>query len=73
MSAAVTVTGKAGPAQAVTAVVLSGITNVQFDTDKNILSLTDSSGVVKQIDINAAATITATKVTLTNTYTFAIS
>lgn len=70
MSATATVTGTAGPGIAVTAVVYTGVTNVAFDCEKDILSLTISGRVI-DISISAATTITATK--SGSTYTFTVS
>ena len=73
MPATATVTGKTGAGNTLTAGVFTNINQVNFDCAGNVLTLIDGSGKVFQIDINAAATITATKVTLTNTYTFTVS
>ena len=74
MAATVTVTGKAGPALTVTAVVVANVTDVRFATEAatNMLYLTTSDKPqIQEFDISAAATITATK--SGGTYTFAIS
>jgi len=71
MAATCTVTGVAGAGVAVTAAVFTNITSVQFDTVNNVLTLFGPNGVVKNISISAATTITATK--SGSTYTFTVS
>ena len=61
MAATVTVTGVAGPAVTVTAVVFTGVTIFSVDTVNNVITLTQGSVVVPPISINAATTVTATK------------
>lgn len=70
MSATVTVTGKAGPNQTVSAAVFSGVDKVQFDCVNDIINISVSD-YVTQIAITSATTITATK--SGSTYTFTIS
>lgn len=60
MPATVTVTGKVGPGLTVTAGVFTGVTNININTVNNMLQFTQDA-VVKEIDVNAAATVTATK------------
>ena len=71
MAATATVTGVAGAGVAVTAQVFTDVTSVVFDTVNNVLSLTGPNGVVTNISISAATTITATK--SGSTYTFTVS
>jgi hypothetical protein len=71
MSATVTVTGKAGPAIALTAVVINNVSIFKIDCVANILTCTLASGAIDIIDITAATTITATK--SSSTYTLTIS
>jgi hypothetical protein len=71
MAATVTVTGVVGAGVALTAGVFPDITAVDFDTVNNVLSLTGPNGVVVNVSITAATTITATK--SGSTYTFTVS
>lgn len=61
MAATVTVTGTAGPAQALTAQVFTGVLSFTVDTVNNMLTLYQSGVVVPPISVNAATTVTATK------------
>lgn len=60
MPATLTVTGKVGPGNTVTAGVFTGVTNININTVNNMLQFTQDA-VVKEIDVNAADTVTATK------------
>lgn len=71
MAATVTVTGTAGPGVTVTAAVFTNVSSFSIDCASNMLSFTVAGGLVKQISIAAAATITATK--SGSVYTLAIS
>lgn len=71
MSATITVTGKAGPAIALTAIVLSNVISFAIDCTTNILTYVLSTGRIDTVDITAATTITATK--SSSTYTLTIS
>lgn len=71
MPATVTATGVVGAGVALTAGVFPDITAVNFDTVNNVLSLTGPNGVVLNVSITAATTITATK--SGSTYTFTVS
>lgn len=71
MAATVTATGTTGAGLALTAGVFTGVTEVQFDTVNNVLSLTGENNFVTNISITAATTITATK--SGSTYTFTVS
>lgn len=57
MPSQVTVTAPTGPAQTVTAAVLTNVTRVVFDIARQVAEIT-TNGVVKQFDINATDTIT---------------
>ena len=72
MGATITVTGKAGPAIALTAIVITLVASFAIDCTTNILTyVLASSGFTNQVDISAATTITATK--SGSTYTLTIS
>lgn len=71
MAATVTATGTTGAGLTLTAGVFTDVTEVQFDTVNNVLSLTGLNNFVTNISITAATTITATK--SGSTYTFTIS
>lgn len=71
MASQVTVTGKAGPGNTVTAAVYTNIKGFAVDTDVNILSITEEDGFVQKIAITAATTFTVTK--SGSNYTVAIS
>lgn len=60
MPATVTVTGKVGPGNTLTAAVFSNVSEFAFDCQKNMLTF-QQDAVVKQVDIGAATTITLTK------------
>lgn len=70
MAATVTVTGTVGPGRTLTAGVFTGVTNINLDTVANMLYF-DSAQGRKEVSINAATTITATK--SGSTYTLTIS
>ena len=70
MSATLTVTGTAGPGFSITAGVFANVSQFTINCETNILSFTQN-GVVKEIAITAATTITATK--SGSTYTLVIS
>lgn len=61
MATTVTVTGVAGPAQAVTAAVFTNISTFTVFSNTNILEMTDNHGKITQVSVNAATTVTATK------------
>lgn len=71
MAATVTVTGVAGPAQAVTALVFSNVTSILIDATTNMITLVQGSVTIPPISINAATTVTVTK--SGTTWTVAIS
>lgn len=61
MAATVTVTGTAGPGNAVTARVFSDVVSFTVNTATNMLDLVNAAGYVTQISVNAATTVTSTK------------
>lgn len=70
MSATVTVTGTVGPGRTLTAGVFTGVTSFTIDTVQNMIYFESAQGR-KEVSINAATTITATK--SGSTYTLEIS
>jgi hypothetical protein len=56
----VTITAKDGPAQTVTAQVLTGVSRIDFQVKNNGIVQITADGVVKEYDIAASATLTAT-------------
>jgi len=70
MSATVTVTGTVGPGRTLTAGVFTGVTSFTIDTVANMIYFESAQGR-KEVSINAATTITATK--SGSTYTLTIS
>jgi hypothetical protein len=71
MSATLTLTGVAGPAQTVTATVFTDVTTFTIDAVNNVISFKQGSVNVAPIAITSATTITATK--SGSTYTLTIS
>ena len=72
MSATLTITGVVGPAQAVTAGVFTGVTEFTVNTETNMIYFTQPNAqgnTRKEISINAATTVTATKSGFTWTLT----
>ena len=61
MASSVTVTGTAGPGVTATAVVINDVLSFSFETSNNILSISDTSGAVKQFNVTDATTVTVTK------------
>lgn len=61
MAGTVTVTGTAGPAVTVSALVFSGVTALNIDMVNNMITITQGSVTVPPISINAATTVTVTK------------
>lgn len=59
MASKATVTAKIGPASTVTAQVFNDVTMFAFDTSGKILTIR-AGGILTQLDINAATTITCT-------------
>lgn len=60
--ATATVTAKVGPALSAVATVLTGVTNVQFQVDRNVLSITHSTGTGRSriTDYDYASILTVT-------------
>ena len=71
MSSTVTVTGKEGIGQTVTAKGIVDPRSVLFDIDNQLLRVTHRSGRVEDVDISGATTITAT--VASGVYTFTVS
>jgi hypothetical protein len=71
MPAAVTLTGKAGPALSLTAKTFTDVQSMGLDFDGNMITLNQPGAVVGPIDIGPATTVTATK--SGNTWTLVIS
>lgn len=70
MAATVTVTGKTGPGSTITAGVYTNVTNIGINASNNVLMLLiNGEQPAREIDINAATTVTATKSGLTWTVT----
>lgn len=65
MADTVTVTGKSGPDQTVTAVVITDVTKIEIDTVNSVLSITGVIGSmqpsVHEFDIRSQNTVTVTK------------
>ena len=61
MAATVTLTGTAGPGLTLTSRVFSDVLSFNVNTVTNMVELTNSSGLVSQVSVNAATTVTATK------------
>ena len=61
MPGTVTLTGTAGPGQAVTAIPFTGVTVVNIDMNKNMITLTKEGEQIPPISVAAATTVTATK------------
>lgn len=70
MAATVTVTGTVGPGATLTAGVFTGVTQFTIDCVQNMIYFESNTGR-KEVSINAATTITATK--SGSTYTLVIS
>lgn len=73
MSATMTVTGKAGPGDTVTAQVFTDVRAWRQDCINNVLSIEKSDGRIIDITIDAASTYTVTKTADTATYVVTIS
>jgi hypothetical protein len=59
MADQITVTSKTGPAIAVTAAVLTNVTDIQFKLDRQVLQIT-TNGQIKEFDLYLIATVTYT-------------
>lgn len=70
MSATVTVTGVAGPAKTVSAVVFNNVDSFSIDCVNNVINI-NISGAITAVAITSATTITASK--SGSTYTLTIS
>lgn len=60
MPSTATITGKVGPAVAMTATVFSNVTEFAVDCVNNILTIIVGKGIPQRIDIGAATTVTCT-------------
>lgn len=60
MPATLTLTGTAGSAVTVSAVVFAGVTSFTIDPDKNMVYFVQA-GVNKEVSVAAATTVTGTK------------
>lgn len=61
MPSTLTITGKAGPAQTVTAQVFTNVVRFEYLTaPKSVLFIQDSTGRIQEIDISAQSTWTVT-------------
>jgi len=60
MSATLTVTGTVGPAKTLTAAVFADVSVFTVNSDSNMLYFVQN-GVNKEVSVNAATTVTATK------------
>ena len=61
MAGTVTLTGTAGPANTVSAVPFTDVSEVHLDMNKNMIQLVQGSIVRSPISIGAATTVVATK------------
>lgn len=66
-----TVTAPIGPGRTATALVLSAIQNINFDTRRGVLSIQDGNSKWTDFDCNATTTITATAAS--GVFTFTVS
>ena len=71
MPATATVTAKTGPGIQATAIVLTRITNIQFDLAAGVLFLSNGNGQVDQFELTGSNTITLTA--SGGNYTLAVS
>lgn len=61
MSLALTVTGKSGPGNTLTAAVFSQLTRLVINPNTNIIEFTDAEGYEHQVSVDSATTVTSTK------------
>ena len=59
MASTVTYTGKTGPAQTVTTLVMTNVRDIDFNALESVLYVTLQDGAVRQFDLKATTTITA--------------
>ena len=69
MSATLTLTGKAGPGNTLTAAVFTNVTEFTVETENGTIRFNDANGLFRTVDISAATTVTATKTGTTWTLT----
>ena len=60
MAATVTVTGTVGPAKTLTAAVFTSVSQFTINADTNMLYFVQD-GINREVSVNAATTVTATK------------
>lgn len=70
-SGSATVTAPIGPGKTATALAMSNIRSINFDTLRAVVSVTQTDGRVVDFDANATATITATAVS--GVFTFVVN
>ncbi len=71
--ATITVTGVSGAGQALTAAVFSDVTEFTFDPVNAMLRFTGEDGIVQNIAITAATTVTVTLSGANGDYTVVVS
>lgn len=70
-SGQLTITAPTGPGSSVSSLVLTGVRNLNFDTARAVLAVTLADDTVRNFDIAATSTITATAAA--GVFTFAVS
>lgn len=70
MAATLTLTGVVGPGNALTAGVFTGVSEFSINANQNMIYFVQD-GVHREVSVNAAATVTATKAA--NVWTLTIS
>jgi hypothetical protein len=73
MIANATVTAKTGPADQITALVLSGITDLQFTPPSQFLRIKSGNNQITDLDMNGVTTFTVSVSGANGTYTITIS
>jgi hypothetical protein len=68
-----TVTGKTGAGLTMTAQVFAGITSFRFNIPNAMLQLVNSSGVITDVSIAAATTVTVVLSAASGNYTITVS
>ena len=71
MAATVTLTGVIGPGNALTAKVFTNVLAFRIDTTDSVISMEFDGGVITEVNVTAATTVTSTK--SGNTWTLVIS
>jgi hypothetical protein len=70
-SGTLTITAPTGAGSSVSALVLTNVRNINFDTARAVLAVTLQDDTVRSFDINATTTITATAASGVFTFTVA--